>query len=198
MLPDYPGVKRELSTRLDAFLKERVDFHLGPLRRIRRIKLFEGDSQMLTRASGEQESTEFKEVRAGFSIRVDEFPTLTLASLLERFDQVAQDVARQTAENLYSTVSRAVERVGNVVDAKGERFSAELILETLSTMQIDFDSDGTPHLPELHIHPSLAEAAKLAEEEVKGNRELRRQFARIIEEKREEWRAREASRRLVG
>lgn len=133
-----------------------------------------------------------------FSIPTKELPATTLDTILAKIDNAAQQIARQVAENIYQTISEAVERVGNTIDAKGQKPSAELILETLAKIQVDFDRDGKPRMPELHIHPTLEEATKLAFEELENNPELKKQFKQTMEEKREEWRAREASRILVG
>jgi hypothetical protein len=198
VLPDYPGVKAELAAWLQDAFQQLVDHHLGPLRRVRRSRLFQGDAQVLTRPSGREDPTEFREAKVSFTIRDDELPTITLQSILERMEQAAREMARQIAEDMYRTITKTVEQVGNVVNAKGQRISAELILETLSKIQIDFNPDGTARMPEVHIHPDLAEAANIAEKEFKDNTGLRKQFKQIMETKREEWRAREANRRLVG
>lgn len=78
------------------------------------------------------------------------------------------------------------------------RLSAEQILETLTQIQIDFRPDGTPILPDIHIHPDLADALRKALEELESDPDLRQQMKQLIVEKREAWRAREASRKLVG
>jgi hypothetical protein len=65
-------------------------------------------------------------------------------------------------------------------------------------MHIDFNADGTAQFPEMHIHPDLSNAARMAFEELEKNPGLNQQFRRMISEKREEWRAREADRKLVG
>jgi hypothetical protein len=198
MLPDYPRLKADLSVRLVQFLRARHDFHLGPLSHINRIRFHEGDAYSLRRSSGEEEPGEFKEAAALITIKDEEVPAMTLESLLRKLDDAAQDMARQMAEGVYGSISAAMERVGNVVDAGGQRLTAQTILEALSKIQIDFNRDGSPRMPEMHIHPSLSEAVRLAGEELEKNGALKRQLRQLLVEKREEWRAREASRRLVG
>jgi hypothetical protein len=198
MLPDYPKVKSHLSQRLNSFVQERIDFHLGPLRTVARIRLFEGSTRSMTRESGEVDPGRTFEARAELALGKDELPMITLQDVLAKLDRGAQEMARQMAENTYQTISDAVEKVGNVTDAGGRRLTAEVILDALSSIHIEFRPDGTARMPEMHIHPSLAEAAKLAIAELEGNADLRRQFQQIIEDRREVWRAREASRKLVG
>jgi hypothetical protein len=198
MLPDYPKLKAELSELMNEFLRERTDFYLGPMNEIARSKVFEGDAHSLTLESGETQPTEFDEQRAGFEISDDELPTLRLDTLLQRLDTTAQEMARQFAGSVYGRISDAVEQAGNVVDAKGQKVSPEMILELFSGLQIDFNADLSPRLPSIHIHPSLSESLEGALREIDSDRMLRDRFRQVIDQKREEWRAREASRKLVG
>ncbi|MGH9890766.1 MAG: hypothetical protein ACREA0_02025 [bacterium] len=198
MLPDFPDVKTDLSEQLVIFLKARVDHHLGPLSKIARVRFFEGDRQELIRASGEAEPSGYEEIRSGFGVRDEELPDLTLDALLMKLDQAAEELAQQMGKGLYTKISEAVERVGNVVDAKGRKLEATMILELLSSIDVDFNQDGTPRLPEIHIHPTLSEGIQLAAEEFERRPDLKQQFKEIIDQKREDWRAREASRKLVG
>lgn len=198
MLPDFTRVKTDLAEMLEALMRQLVRRHLGPLGRIPRVTLFEGGSQVLSRPSGEEEPTAFREIQVRFMVTDDEAPTMTFTSLVEKMNAAAEEIAKKMAADLYGTIHRAVEQVGNVVDAQGERFSARLILETLSRMQIDFGPNRAPRMPELHVHPDLSEAVDRAQRELSENPRLKRQFKQMLDEKREEWRAREASRRLVG
>lgn len=198
MLPDFPEVKSELVDMLVEFLKTRINNYLGPLSEIPRSKVFEGDGHTLTRSSGEREQITFQEYRAGFRVSDEELPTLSMDSLLERLDKTAEEMARQQAQSVFSQVSEAVERVGNVVDAEGKRISAQMILDVLSKMHVEFNSDLTPQWPTLFIPPGLSDALQLAQEEYESDPELKKQFSQLVERKREEWRAREASRKLVG
>jgi hypothetical protein len=102
------------------------------------------------------------------------------------------------AEAFYRSMSETLDRAGQSISAQGRPLSAEHILEMLTKIQIDFDQSGTPRLPEIHIHPRMQEAADKAMRELQTNAELGRQWEALIVQKKEEWRAREASRRLVG
>jgi hypothetical protein len=84
------------------------------------------------------------------------------------------------------------------VDAKGKKLDVELILQMLETIQLEFYPDGGPH--ELHVVGGLfsPERLKAVDEEFQNNPELQKRHDDLIARKREEWRAREASRKLVG
>lgn len=198
MLPDYPGVKADLAARLVDFMKVRMALHLGALSEIKHVRYFEGDGRTFVRSSGEVEPAGWKDMGSEFSIELAEVPTMTLYSILQKLDDVARDMARQQAEMVYGTISEAVEKVGNVMDNKGRKLTAQSIIDALAMLHIEFDQSGRARLPQMHIPPNLSEAMETALRQLEENSAMRRQFQRLMEDKREEWRAREANRKLVG
>lgn len=198
MLPDYPAVKKDLASRLVDFLRIRTGHHLGVLDDIRRVQYFEGDEHSLTRGTGETERSRFRQMSSEVTFQTRDLPKLPLPLVLQRLDGAAADMARQQAQMLYEGVSEAVEKVGNVVDAQGRKMTASLIIEMLEKLHIDFDQFGRAHLPQMHIPPNLEESLMGALRELEEDPIMRKQYQAVIEQKREEWRAREASRKLVG
>ncbi len=198
MLPDSAKLKRDLSARLRRFLEIRMLHHLGPLAESPRVRFFEGERRAVVRRSGQQEPVEPFEISSTMTFQNDELPTLSLENLLEKLDLAAQDMAAQVARHSYEVISKAAESVGNMVDAKQMRVSAEMILEGLSKMYIAFDESGRPQMPSIHCHPDLEKAILLATEELERSPALRQQLIELLILKKEEWRVREASRRLVG
>lgn len=68
----------------------------------------------------------------------------------------------------------------------------------LETIQLEFYPDGRLH--ELHVIGGLftPERLKAVEQEFESNPELQKRYDELMARKREEWRAREADRKLVG
>jgi len=198
MLPDFTKLKEDIDSRLRRFLEQRMLRHLGPLSEIRRVRFFEGRGRTVVRESGEKESIGLFDLNATLSFRDDELPTLTLDDLLRRLDAAAKEMADQQARHIYNTISEAARRVGNVVDGKQKAFSAEQLLQVLLKIQIEFDRSGLPVMPSFLHHPDLENAVRLAREELVRNHMLREELKQLLILKREEWRVREASRRLVG
>lgn len=198
MLPDYPRVKGDLSARFLDFLKIRVDFYLGVFSEVKHVRYFEGDARNLTRPSGEVEPGRWKDIQSILTVEKKDIPRLTLTSVVEKLDRLAQDIARQQVELAYETISEAVEKVGNVMDAGGKRITAQTIIEAFGMLDIDFDRNGVARMPQMHISQDLSDAMTAAQRELESDRTMREQFMDLIQEKREEWRAREANRRLVG
>ena len=142
MLPDYPDVKKDLAAKLQDFLQKRMRIHLGALDDIRTSQYFEGDQHSITREDGDTEINPFHRMTSEISIDKADLPKMSLEEALKRLDDVAADMARQHADMVYGTISEAVDKVGNVVDAKGKGITAALIIETLEKLHIDSFSCG--------------------------------------------------------
>lgn len=198
MLPDFPKLKFDLLGCLKLFLESRMLEHLGPLSESRRVRYFEGQKRQMIRRSGERETVEPFDLGSTLTFKDDELPTLTLDNLLRRLDAAAKDMAGQMAKHAYESISEVADRVGNTIDAKQQKISAEMIVESLSKIYIEFDDHGRPQMPSFHCHPDQEKAVKVALEQLDESPSLRNQVKELMIVKKEEWRVREASRSLVG
>lgn len=198
MLPDFPRVKSDLTARANHYFRHRVDTHLGPMSKASRVRYFEGGSQTLVRHTGEIETDPFHTISGGTTFKTEELPTIRLDTLLQRLDEAAAEFAGTLARQFYEKISSSVEKVGNVTDAKGQGLSWPVIADALTKLHIDFNRDGTARMPDIHIHPSQADSVTRAAKDFESNAPARREYAEIMRGKKDEWRTREANRRLVG
>ena len=86
---------------------------------------------------------------------------------------------------------------GQVDNAQGQKISPDLILRTMERIEMSFDEAGN-HQLSLVIHPSKMETFASALRELDLDPVMRDRHRDLLERKREAWRVREASRRLVG
>jgi hypothetical protein len=198
MLPDFSTTKPALVRHLRRFLNERVEAHMGPFADVPRSTYFEGDTHSVKRTPSQTESTSpFEEASSKLLVHGHEVPTLSLADIHERLDGIAQDVASQMAKYFYETIGQAVKDVGNDVKADGP-ITPELLLETLERLEINFDRFGQPSLPQIHVHPDMAQRLQGAIRQMMTDPRYREKYQSVLITQRESWRAREASRKLVG
>ena len=99
---------------------------------------------------------------------------------------------------MFEAIDKGVKRVGNVIDNRGKPIGVETLFSALEKIEIDFDSSGNPNMPQMisgsGAHESMVNAAKAIEE----SPDLKARWNRLLSTKREQWRAREANRELVG
>jgi hypothetical protein len=161
-------------------------------------RVFEGRRNVIVREDGSEDETKMREVSAETRIAVDEMRELHLPKLLEKLDATVQEMAATQARHFYETMSEGVEKVGNTIDGGGQRFSAGLFLQAIEKIWIEFNADGSPQMPTVHISPNQTDDVKRTIERLESEPELKKRFDAIMINKREEWRAREADRKLVG
>lgn len=94
-------------------------------------------------------------------------------------------------------MSTAVEEVGNVVDAKDQEITPETFLDAMRKISIQFDKDDNPKLPTVTINEKMSDAWRKVIEEVEVNPKHKEEFNKIIEQKRKEYNAEQAGRKLV-
>jgi hypothetical protein len=196
MLPDFPRLKGKLERVSLAKLRRRVDSGDPVLSQIRRMRQHEGRSFSHEQLGGTKGEGEAQEFQSKFEISFAEVPGLTLQKLDQKLDELAQSIIPQQAKYFFERVGEECEKVGNSMDAKGERLSASMLLDMMSKVQTDFDADGKPG-GMFVIHPSLAPAVQKAAEELENDPELKRRGEEIQRRQREEWSTRESNRRLV-
>jgi hypothetical protein len=198
MLPDFPSLKQDLARAISRWQEERTRMYQGQLGAIARTRVFEGNRNIIIRSDGTVEETAYIRSSAQLTISLDEVEHMDLPDFLMRIDPIARDMAGQQSRKFYESMSEGLARVGNTVDANGQRLSPELFLQCLERMMIPFNADGTPHMPTLHVHPSQRGEAEAVWKQLHETPELNTRLQAIMSKKREEWDAGEADRVLVG
>ena len=197
MLPDFVEVKQKLQIQLDKKLRQANLWHLGPLANIRESVVFEGNRTVLIRADGSVEEQKAEAAVASIEVESAEVEEMTAEKILDKVDGAAEKIAQQQANTFYRYIDKLAEEVGNVVSARGDSFTIEGYFEMLEKMEIDFDEAGNPELPCVVTSSGQHSVVERVLEDLEVP-ENKIRFNEIIKDKREEWRARESNRKLVG
>jgi hypothetical protein len=121
----------------------------------------------------------------------------SVRSLDDQMHALATEMASHLERTLFETLDRVTKEVGNQFDAKGRPFTAELLLDSLAMVDIEFDFFGVPQLPTL-VGPATATAEGRAQlSRLTTDATLRARLQSLLLKKKEEWRDRESRRRLV-
>jgi hypothetical protein len=95
------------------------------------------------------------------------------------------------------TVEEAADSVGNVVHGNGSPLTAELVLESWAKVELSFDRDGVWQPPTIVANPATAKKMREVLKEIEETPTLRARRDEIVNRQRENWRVREARRKLV-
>jgi len=170
---------------------------ISPYSAVQTHYLHEGRAMKITRADQSESTSGMEQLSAELEIKFDEIENLTLQKAIDKHDAMIADLVRKQTHFIRERMSREIPQ-SQTLDAKGRKLDAQVVIEMLEKMQINFYPDGTPH--EIYVDGPLFTPEKMAvvENEIESNLELKRRFDEMMEKKRAEWRAREVDRKLVG
>jgi hypothetical protein len=199
MLPDLTSFKQNLAERLRRAVDARVLHHAPLMAEIKVYRQREGDRYSYeTHDSGDIRRETFKSFRTPVTTRIVPGPIEQEQEIAEKLDQAAQDMAKQHMRLLFTTVTESSERVGTAYDAKGKPFDFDMFLGVLENLWIDFDEQGQPIFPTIMMLPDQLRALAPKFAAWEKDAALMARWRGVIDRKKDEWRARENLRKLVG
>jgi hypothetical protein len=197
MLPDFPKVKRRILQSIGGFMNQSAaqDPLLGA---VPRFVQHEGNRSTIRREDGTEKTIDFREpIEATAVVSTQDIREKGPAVTREAVSKLTTDLNRGMAERMLNEISEASDEIGNTVSAEGKPFSLELFLGVLRKLELTFDDEGNWIHPQIATSPknreTIESVLKLAENDDKFLSER----DAIVTKQREEWRAREADRRLV-
>lgn len=193
MLPDYPKAKQRLAEQAHWIFETSRASVLPP---IKASPIVEGHRGRIWRSDGSSDDIDLKKFSSSIEIEKVEYLTLSWEDMLRRVAAAGKALGFELAEMLFAKMEEVTQQTGNWVDAKGSA-SADSLFEMFRKIEIDFHPDGTPDLPHLYAGEAAAKAMGRVLEEIQQNPTLRNKFEEILSQKRELWRDRESSRKLV-
>ena len=196
MIPDFPETKRLFTRFFRTYMRQKMR-QISPYGAVQTRHLHEGRAMHIMRADQSESTSDIQLLSTEIQINFDEIKDLTLQKVLQKHDAMLFDlVSKQT--NLMRERMDAEIPASQTVDAKGKKLDANLVLEVLDKMQIEFYPDGTPHQIYVDGSQFTAETMAAIDKQFEDSPELQQKYNDLIERKKEEWRAREADRKLVG
>ena len=93
----------------------------------------------------------------GFEMRWDRDDVVAgnFEALLLVLDSAANELGEKLVAKFVKTVSSVTESTGNVIHAEGKKFSFEMLVEMLETIEWSLDDDDELSMPSLLAHPDL-------------------------------------------
>lgn len=197
MLPDLPKLKKEVHEKIftRTFEQERTSDPL--LAMIKHYIQHEGDKGKYETVDGQTREQDFQAMSAETTFTVEEVTDPTLQPIIDKFKQMGSEASSQMAQYSFKQIGEAIDSVGNSIDAGG-KLTPDSFLQVIEKIQIDFDEDtGQAKMPTMFIHPSQAESVRKMIQEAEADPEHKKRFDELMLKKKEEWRDREAVRKLV-
>ena len=196
MLPDFTETKRLFAEFFQTYARQKARA-MSPFADVEVRYLHEGRGMKVVRADHSESTSGVQELSSIMELKIEEIPELTFEKAIGKYDEMILDMVRKQTGFALGRLNDDIP-ASQSVDARGKKLDAKIMLQMLETIQMEFYPDGRPH--ELHVVGELfsQERLKAIEDEISNSPDLQKQYDELIERKREDWRAREASRKLVG
>lgn len=91
-------------------------------------------------------------------VKLDDIRMRNLDYLAEQVDSIAEERIAQFMRHFYDTVARTCEGAGTATNMAGAPFTFDSYLQSFSKMELRFQKDGTPVLPQLVTSPEMVKA----------------------------------------
>jgi hypothetical protein len=157
----------------------------------------EGKNSSFEDAAGERQEMEYKQISAESSFKPEEGKGMSTEEFFKMASEPAIKMAGQASRRLFEKLAQVTSATGQVIDAKGQPFHPKLMIEMLEKMELSFDDQGNPRLPEMYMGPDLHSSIKDKLPEWEKDETIKAAMKEVIDKKREDFREREANRRLV-
>ena len=163
------------------------------------MRQHEGREAHHTRVDNTKSTTDYKLSEFSFTLTRDELkdpdPSIVFQKLFDLGRQIGQDQTKRMLE----VINEAADEVGNVIHADGE-LTQDKFLDIFRTVAMDFDPETLELLPGFSfvMHPEMARKIVPRVQEWEKDPEFNARYESVMATKREEWRDREARRKLVG
>lgn len=199
MLPDFGRVKKRANRDLSRWVRQQVPAVTPLVRGVATLNQHEGRVSVMTRLDASESTIDYQKLEVSFELTRAEMRQSDIGVLRRKLADVAVRIGEAQTKRMLEIASEAAASVGNVVHAGGE-LTPEMLLEVLRRVQMDFDERTLQPQPGFSwvMHPDTAAKVLPKAKEWEKDPKFRAEYERIIAKKREEWRDREADRKLVG
>ena len=198
MLPDFPEVKNRASRDLLRWIRHQVPNVTPIIQGIATFRQHEGRIGTIVRADDSQDTIDYQPSEFAFSLDREEMRRFDLQAIHEKLNKLAKEMGADQSRRLLEMAGKAADSVGNVVHS-GDSLTAEKFLEMFSKVQMDFDPRTLQPMPGFMfvMHPDTAARVVPRAKEWEEDPVYKAKYEAILNTKREEWRDREARRKLA-
>ena len=199
MLPDFTKAKARAERHLLRIVKQQVPIVAPLLKGVATYVQHEGLGSHLTRADNSTSTINYQHFEFPMTFSREELKRFDLSVVLQRLADLAQQMGEAQTKRMLEVVGEAADEVGNVVHVGGE-LKQDKFLDIFRKVEMDFDPKTLKLLPGFTfvMHPKMAAKVGPKIQEWEKDPEFNAKQERIMATKREEWRDREARRKLVG
>ena len=199
MLPDFTRVKTRANRDLLRRVRQQVPAVAPLMQGVATFHQHEGKIGRIVRADESEDPIDYHLVSCETVLNREEMMRFDLTAIQQKLSEVANQIGQAQTKRMLEAAGEAADSVGNVVHAGGE-LTPDKVLEVYRKVERDFDPQTLQPKPGFvwTMHPDVAASVIPKIEEWEKDPVFKAEYERIMTVKREEWRDREANRKLVN
>jgi hypothetical protein len=199
MLPDFTKVKSRANRNLLRWVRHQIPAVTPLIQGITTFRQHEGKAGTIVRTDKSEAGIDYRQSEFEFVIDRNEMRTLDFPAIHQKLADLAKRVGADQERQLLELAAKDAESAGNVVHAGGE-FTPDDLLEVIRRVPEDFDPETLQPEPGavFVLHPETAAKILPMVKQWEQDPEFKRKLEEIRNRKLEEWRDREANRKLVN
>jgi hypothetical protein len=194
MLPHFPKAHEQMTEVRNAQMFNGM-YSVSPiLSQIAVRAQREGRASSFQDEQGAIKQIDYKKISVSIQRKLEDARGLTPDEFIEAAREPGIGMGKEMMRGVWGMLDKVTQETGNVVNGP---LNHDLFLDLVEKVQFDFDRDGTPQWPSLHL--GLEAYAKFQHKfpEWLKDPQFQTRLNRIMERKREEFYERETCRRLV-
>jgi len=197
LFPDFPDVQEAVNRIVQVAVQRQISIASPMLSLVRNFCQHEGKGWLLRRSDGSESRSDFQVFEGSASISREDLKSFNTDAIRRFIEDMADQLARHQSQHMLARISEVVEAAGNTVDVGGE-LTQESLLEMFRRKRTEFDPETLNPTGEVFIvNPETLKKIEPKLREWESDPAFRARYDAIMEEKRREWREREANRKLV-
>jgi hypothetical protein len=197
MLPIFPKAQQEMQNTFNHEMFEGMWEASPVLNKIRTQPQREGHDASYQQEDGTIVDVEYQKASVEYSLKFENARGLTPEDFLDRARDIGRRMGREMERNLFATMSRMIDGIGNTFVCSSDGIKFEEWLEMHTKIMSDFDEDGQPTTKTWVCTPEFQSKLINALQEWERDPEKIAAFKAVMAKQKEDYDAREACRRMV-
>jgi len=198
-LPKYKEIKAIVEKTISTRFNNVMRFEMRPFNESPNIIQYEGKTLIHNTLDNQktQKIMKYKKAQVDYKLEHSKIINMTPEEVIAIIDEKAKDMGGQMAKYQFQVLNETIKETGNSVNAGNRKLSPELFLESMSKISISFDKDGNPKMPTIVIGQKMADEWRRVIAEAEADPTHKERFDAIMKQKKEEYDAEQAGRKLV-
>lgn len=197
MLPDFPKEKTKLIEFFNNYLKQQFQQHAIFFKESPKFMHHEGDKWVFERDNGEKDESSYSTIESAMTLDREHINVLSFDEILKKLDSMAAEMAEQQISQMTEKVATEVNRQDRAIKLENNSFGKNDFLRALESIDLSFDKNHKLIKPSFIMPPEMWDKIQKEGTNWEDDLAFQKRHDAIIAKKKEEWLAREATRKLV-